>query len=80
MWLQLELVGIVAATARQAPDVARRDRPVNDDGALHRYLLAEEKSVLASFLGHPWPLDGHASYEPTPEEIAENEFGKSDRG
>jgi hypothetical protein len=55
--------------------VARRDRPVNDDGALRRYLLAEAKSLLAAFLGHEWPLGGHSSYEPTPEEIAEHAFG-----
>jgi hypothetical protein len=48
-----------------------------DGAALRAYLLAEAKSMLAFFLGHPWPLGGHAEYEPTTREIAENALGGS---
>lgn len=44
------------------------------DADLRAALLAEAKSMLAFYLGHPWPLDG-SDYEPTATEIAQNPFG-----
>jgi hypothetical protein len=42
---------------------------------LRAWLLDEARSLLAFMLGHEWPLGGHSSYHPTPEEIAGHAFG-----